>query len=143
MGRILVIYDDPESERTVRRILESAGYDVIAAPCCGPSAMDVFHNTNPGLVVLDVCLPRKSGQDLCRQIRGNSESVPLLVLSAVRDVADVILLLELGADGYMTKPFSPWEFLARVRAVMRTRSLVKIQIAEGLEGKPVRAEESG
>jgi len=143
VGRILVIYDDPESERTVRRILESAGYDVIAAPCCGPSAMDVFHNTNPGLVVLDVCLPRKSGQDLCRQIRGNSESVPLLVLSAVRDVADVILLLELGADGYMTKPFSPWEFLARVRAVMRTRSLVKIQIAEGLEGKPVRAEESG
>jgi DNA-binding response OmpR family regulator len=105
--------------------------------------MDVFHNTNPGLVVLDVCLPRKSGQDLCRQIRGNSESVPLLVLSAVRDVADVVLLLELGADGYMTKPFSPWEFLARVRAFMRTRSLVKIQIGEGPEGKLVRTEESG
>ncbi len=105
--------------------------------------MDVFHNTNPGLVVLDVCLPRKSDQDPCRQIRGNSESVPLLVLSAVRDVADVALLLELGADGYMTKPFSPWEFLARVRAVIRTRSLVKIQIGEGPEGKIVPTHESG
>jgi CheY-like chemotaxis protein len=70
--RILVIYDDPGFERIARRILESAGYDVITAPCYGPVAMDVFHNTNPGLVVLDVCLPRKSDQDLCRQIRGNS-----------------------------------------------------------------------
>jgi hypothetical protein len=56
----------------VHRILESAGYDVITAPCCCPVAMDVFHNTDAGLVVLDVCLPRNSDQDLCRQIRGNS-----------------------------------------------------------------------
>lgn len=121
METILVIYDDPGPEPTVRRILESSGYDVITAPCCGPIAMDVFHSTNPGLVVLDVCLPRKSGQDLCRQIRGNSESVPLLVLSDVRDVADVVLLLNLGADGYITKPLDSREFLARVRSVTRTR----------------------
>ena len=72
MERILVIYDDPGFERTVHRTLESAGYDVITAPCCGPVAMDVFHNTSPGHVVPNVCLPRKSDQDLCCQTRGNS-----------------------------------------------------------------------
>jgi DNA-binding response OmpR family regulator len=61
LERILVIYDDPGSELTVRRILEPAGYDVITAPC-GPNAMDVFHETNPGLVVLDLCGQGKSGQ---------------------------------------------------------------------------------
>jgi two-component system response regulator MtrA len=116
--RILVIYDDPRSEQIVRRILEPAGYGVITVPF-GAIAMGVFHKTKPGLVVLDVSRPGKSGQDLCRRIRVNSESVPLLVLSAAGDVADVVLLLTLGADGYITKPFSPDEFLARVRAAMR------------------------
>jgi DNA-binding response OmpR family regulator len=118
MERILVIYDDPRSEQTVRRILEPAGYGVITVPF-GPIAMGVFQKTKPGLVVLDVCQPGKSSQDLCRRIRVNSESVPLLVLSAVGDVPDVVLLLALGADGYITKPFSPDEFLARVRVAMR------------------------
>jgi DNA-binding response OmpR family regulator len=116
--RILVIYDDPRSAQTVRRILEPAGYGVITVPS-SPIAIGVFHKTKPGLVVLDVCRPGKPGQDLCRRIRGNSQSVPLLVLSAVGDVADVVLLLTLGADGYITKPFSPDEFLARVRTAMR------------------------
>jgi DNA-binding response OmpR family regulator len=102
----------------VRRILEPAGYGVITVPC-GPIAISVFHKTKPGLVVLDVCRPDKSGQDLCRQIRVNSESVPLLVLSAGGDVADLVLLLALGADGYITKPCSRGELLARVRAAMR------------------------
>jgi DNA-binding response OmpR family regulator len=62
---------------------------------------------------------RRPGQDLCRQIRGECNNVPLLVLNAFRDVADVVRLLELGADGYMAEPFSPFEFLARVRAAMR------------------------
>jgi DNA-binding response OmpR family regulator len=118
MERVLVIYDDPGSERTVRRILEPAGYNVITAPC-GIGALDVFRGTNPGLVILDLCRSGKSSQDLCRQIRVNSDKVPLLVLSAISDVEDLVLLLELGADGYITKPFSPGEFLARVRAAMR------------------------
>jgi DNA-binding response OmpR family regulator len=116
--KILVIYDDPRSEQTVRRILEPAGYDVITVPLA-PIALGVFHKTNPGLVVLDVCRPGKSSQDLCRRIRVNSESVPLLVLSDAGSVADVVLLLTLGADGYITKPFSPDEFMARVRAAIR------------------------
>ena len=102
----------------MRRILEPAGYGVITVPF-GPIAIGVFQKTKPGLVVLDVCRPGKSSQDLCRRIRVNSESVPLLVLSAVGDVPDVVLLLALGADGYITKPFSLDEFLARVRAAMR------------------------
>jgi DNA-binding response OmpR family regulator len=116
--RILVIYDDPRSEQTVLRILEPAGYDVVSVPF-GPNAMGVFHKTKPGLVVLDVYRPEKPGQDLCHRIGVNSESVPLLVLSDVGDVADVVLMLALGADGYITKPFSADEFLARVRAAMR------------------------
>jgi two-component system, OmpR family, alkaline phosphatase synthesis response regulator PhoP len=117
---ILVIYDYPRSHRTmrVRRILEPAGYDVITA-ASGPVAMNALRTIKPGLVVLDVCLPGRSGQDLCRQVRGESKNVPLLVLSAISAVADVVLLLGLGADGYITEPFSPLEFLARVRAAMR------------------------
>jgi DNA-binding response OmpR family regulator len=118
MERILVIYDDPRSEPTVRRILEPAGYDVTTVPLT-PIALGAFHKTKPGLVVLDICQPGKSSQDLCRRIRVNSESVPLLVLSDDGGVADVVLLLTLGADGYITKPFSADEFIARVRAAMR------------------------
>jgi DNA-binding response OmpR family regulator len=116
--RILVIYDDPRSEQTVRRILEPAGYDVITVPF-GPIAIGAFHKAKPGLVVLDVCRPEKPVQDFCRRIRGHSESVPLLVLSDAGGVADVVLMLALGADGFITKPFSADEFLARMRAAMR------------------------
>ncbi len=117
---ILVIYDDPRSQSAerVRRILEPAGYDVIAA-ASGHKAMNVLRTGKPALVVLDICMPGRSGQDLCRQIRRESKNVPLLVLSAIRDVAAVVLLLELGADGYITEPFSACEFLARVRVAMR------------------------
>src|SRR5277367_3402313 len=114
--RILVVYDDPESPRTVREILEKAGYDVTVA-ACGPIAMDVFRTAGPRLVVLDG-LPGTLTQDLCRQIRDKSKNVPLLVLSTISDVEHVVLLLQLGADGYITKPFSTLEFLARVRAAM-------------------------
>jgi DNA-binding response OmpR family regulator len=116
--RILVIYDDPRSQQTVREILEPIGYSVTAA-AYGPIAMEVFRTTVPELVVLDVSLPGKWVQDFCREIRARSTVVPLFVLSTICDVAEVILLLELGADDYITKPFSPWEFLTRVRASMR------------------------
>ncbi len=118
MERILVIYDEPESERALRRMLEPAGYNVITTPC-GPTVIKVFHDTNPELVVLDLSPPGKRAQDLCRRIRVQSQDVPLLVLSAVFDPGDLVLMLELGADGYIAKPFSSGEFLARVRAAMR------------------------
>jgi DNA-binding response OmpR family regulator len=116
--KILVIYDDPNSEQTVRRILEPAGYGITSVPL-GPIAMGVFQSTKPGLVVLDIRRPGKSGQDLCHGISHGFVSVPLLVLSTAGDVANTVTMLELGADDYITKPFSADEFLARVRAAMR------------------------
>ena len=115
MERILVVYDDPRSEQIVHRILEPAGYDVITVPF-SPIAMGVFHKTKPGLVVLDIGQRGKLGQDLCRRL--SVSGVPLLVVSAVGDVADVVLMLALGADDYITKPFSPRELLARVQVAV-------------------------
>jgi DNA-binding response OmpR family regulator len=118
--RILVIYDDPRSRETVRQILESAGYDVTIA-AFDQIATDNIHTSKAELVILDVCLPSKSTQDLCRQIRGKSEHVSILVLSPFTDIEEVVLFLKLGADGYITKPFNPSEFIARIGATLRRR----------------------
>ncbi len=118
MEKILVIEDDEAVQRALRRTFESAGFDVSVASD-GGSAMEIFRETTPRIVILDLRLPGKSGQDLCREIKHESSNVPILVLSAASDVLDKVLLLELGADDYVTKPFSPRELLARVRAAVR------------------------
>lgn len=124
MERILVIYDDPGSQWDVSRILEPANYNVTTV-AYGSFAIDALRATKPGLVILDVCMPWKSGRDLCHRIRNESRTVPLFVLSTARNVMDVVLLLDLGADDYITKPFNPLEFLARVRNAMRTSTLAQ------------------
>src|SRR5271154_6070322 len=124
METILVIYDDPGSLQTLCRLLELANYNVIAL-AAGPLALKVFRTAKPGLVVLDAQLQGQSSQNICRQIRNESEHVPLLVLSASNKVADVVLLLGLGADDYITKPFNAQEFLARVRAALRRAALIQ------------------
>jgi two-component system alkaline phosphatase synthesis response regulator PhoP len=116
--RILVIDADPEVQRAVRHSLEPAGYTVVPG-VDGCTAMTIFRATVPRLVVLDIRLPGKSGEDICREIRNESTSVPILVLSAASEEIDKVLLLELGADDYITKPFSPRELLARVQAAIR------------------------
>jgi DNA-binding response OmpR family regulator len=113
-----VIDDDPGSQQIMRRVLEGAGYDVTIA-ASDQIAMDVFRTTRAGLVILDASLPGKSTQDLCCQIRNKSKSVSILVLSAICDIEELVLLLKLGADDYITKPFNRLEFLARIRAAMR------------------------
>lgn len=118
MEKILVIEDDAAVQRALQRTFESAGFDVSIASD-GAVAMDTFRATLPRLVILDLRLPGKSGQDLCREIRQECSQVPILVLSAASDVLDKVVLLELGADDYVTKPFSPRELLARVRATVR------------------------
>jgi DNA-binding response OmpR family regulator len=118
MDKILVIEDDPAVQRALRRTFESAGFEVAIAQD-GAVAMEVFRATLPRVVILDLRLPGKTGQDLCREIKHESSGVPILVLSAASDVLDKVLLLELGADDYVTKPFSPRELLARVRAALR------------------------
>ena len=118
MDKILVIEDDLAVQRALRRTFESAGFEVSVA-ADGAVAMETFRATMPRIVILDLRLPGKSGQDLCREIKLEFSSVPILVLSAASDVLDKVLLLEIGADDYVTKPFSPRELLARVRAAMR------------------------
>ena len=118
MEKILVIEDDPAVQRALRRTFESAGFDVSIASD-GAMAMETFRTSTPRLVILDLRLPGKSGQDICREIKQEASNVPILVLSAASDVLDKVLLLELGADDYVTKPFSPRELLARVRAAVR------------------------
>ena len=122
MDKVLAIEDDPAVQRALRRTFESAGLDITIA-ADGNTAMDVFHSTLPRVVILDLRLPGRSGQDLCREIKRVAASVPVLVLSAASDVVDKVLLLELGADDYVTKPFSPRELLARVRAAIRRLNL--------------------
>jgi two-component system, OmpR family, alkaline phosphatase synthesis response regulator PhoP len=118
MEKILVIEDDPAVQRALQRTFESADFEVAIA-ADGGAAMDIFRSVAPRIVILDLRLPGKSGQDICREIKQECSTVPIIVLSATSDVLDKVLLLELGADDYVTKPFSPRELLARVRAAFR------------------------
>src|SRR5437899_1563426 len=101
------------------RIARDAGFRCVAQWVDDESALDAFRATGPAAIVLDLRLPSMSGRDVCREIKQQSPAVPVIVLSAASDVSDKVLLLELGADDYVTKPFSPRELLARVRAALR------------------------
>ncbi len=116
--RILVVEPDLEMQAALRRLFETAGFEVFVASDSA-TAFEAFTTAEPKAVVLDMELPGNSGQDLCRRIRADSPTVPILVLSAVSDVVCKVLLLELGADDYITKPFSPRELVTRVRVALR------------------------
>lgn len=119
MEKILIISDERSSQTVVHSLLVRAGYDVDMAPG-DEIAIHAFQTAKPGLVILDN-LPLRSLRDRCCQIRSQSADIPLMVLSAVSKVEQVVQLLELGADDYITKPFDPSEFLARIRAALRHR----------------------
>jgi DNA-binding response OmpR family regulator len=121
MERILVVEDDRAVQKALRRLFESEGFAVEVASD-GKSAVDAFRTLAPAAIVLDLRLPAMSGRDVCREIKSHSPTLPIIVLSAASDVSDKVLLLELGADDYVTKPFSPRELLARVRAAVRRTS---------------------
>ena len=118
IGRILVVEDDPAVQKALRRLFETEGYSV-ETQSDGKSAIESFHSSAPAAIVLDLRLPQVSGRDVCKEIKALAPSLPIVVLSAASDVSDKVLLLELGADDYVTKPFSPRELLARVRAALR------------------------
>jgi len=118
MDKILVIEDDRAVQRALRRLFEAENYKVEIAPD-GRSGLEMFHASQPSAVVLDLRLPELSGSEVCREIKKHAPQFPVIVLSAKNDVADKVLLLETGADDYVTKPFSPRELLARVRAAVR------------------------
>ena len=114
---ILIVDDEPKIVKTVRAYLESAGFYVVVAED-GQMALTVFRHEKPALVILDLGLPGMDGLDVARAMRRDS-NVPMIMLTARVDEADKLIGLELGADDYVTKPFSPRELVARVRAVLR------------------------
>lgn len=114
---ILVADDEPKVARLARDYLEKNGFRVILAGD-GPSALALARRERPDLIVLDLLLPGMDGREVCRAIRRESE-VPIIMLTALAEESDQIVGLELGADDYITKPFSPRALVARVRAVLR------------------------
>src|SRR3984957_2061635 len=118
MSLILVIEDDPRIQRALTRQFTAESYEVHIEGD-GLSGVASCKQLRPPAVVLDLMLPGLSGRNVCKEIKAWSQDTPVIVLSAVTEVADKVLLLETGADDYMTKPFSPRELLARVQAAIR------------------------
>jgi DNA-binding response OmpR family regulator len=116
-GRILVVDDEKKIVESCRLYLEHAGFEVVCA-YNGQQALDEARESRPDLIVLDLMLPRVDGLEVCRRLRAESQ-VPILMLTARSTEEDKIIGLNLGADDYLTKPFSPRELVARVRAILR------------------------
>jgi len=121
MTKVLVVEDDPGILRTVADNLRFEQYEVVTATD-GETGYALQQREQPDLIVLDLMLPRMSGLDLCRKLRTEDVQVPVLVLTARSEEADRIRGLDLGADDYVTKPFSVPELMARVRALLRRAS---------------------
>ena len=115
--KVLVVDDEPQIRRALKVGLERHGYRVLEA-ADGEEALDVFAEHTPALVILDLAMPRLDGLGVCRELRGWSQ-VPIIILSVRGRDEDKIQALDLGADDYLTKPFSVEELLARMRAVLR------------------------
>jgi DNA-binding response OmpR family regulator len=116
-SRILVAEDDPKQARLIQIYLEREGHSVVTVGD-GRAALEHARSRAPDLLVLDVMMPKVDGLDVCRILRGESK-VPILVLTARSDEDDLLLALDLGADDYIAKPYSPRELTARVRALLR------------------------
>jgi DNA-binding response OmpR family regulator len=156
MDRILVIEDDGALRKILQRLFSSEGYEVDVASD-GGSGLEVLRQRAPTAVVVDLRQPGSSECDLCNKFANLIPGLPLLVLSASSDVANKVLLLEMGADDYVTIPFSPRELVARLRALIRRASRVspedvyvfedvmvdfsKTEITRGGEKIPVTAKE--
>jgi two-component system response regulator RegX3 len=129
-ARVLVVEDEPALAESISFALETEGFEVLTAST-GREAIERARSSNPSIVLLDVMLPESSGLDVCRQIRSTSD-VPIIMLTARDSEADKVAGLELGADDYVTKPFSMRELVARVRAHVR-RSMRSGTFAESNE----------
>ncbi len=117
MKKILLVDDEPKIAQLARDYLESAGFSVLTAGD-GKAALEAARSANPDLIVLDLGLPEMDGLDVTRAVRKESD-VPIIMLTARGEESDRLVGLELGADDYIVKPFSPKELVARVRAVLR------------------------
>lgn len=117
MKKIMVVEDEKKLVELIRTYLEKEGYEVIAL-YSGSEALTEFKNQKPDLIILDLMLPKVDGLEICREIRKVSD-VPIIMLTAKAEEVDKLIGLEMGADDYVTKPFSPRELTARVKTVLR------------------------
>lgn len=117
MKRILVVDDEVKIVEVVKSYLENSGYEVFEA-FDGKQALERFHKVKPSLVVLDLMLPDITGEEICRILRKNS-TVPIIMLTARIEEENILSGLDMGADDYVTKPFSPRQLVARIAAVLR------------------------
>jgi DNA-binding response OmpR family regulator len=118
--KILVVDDEPKIAEICQDYLKAAGYQVVIA-MTGPDGLSMARRERPDLIVLDLMLPEMDGLDVCRTLRRESD-VPIIMLTARVEETDKLIGLEIGADDYITKPFSPRELVARVRVVLRRGS---------------------
>ena len=137
MKKILVVEDELKIARLVRDYLQQAGFDVVEA-ADGRSALTLARAERPDMIVLDLGLPEMDGLDVTRRLRANS-AVPIIMLTARSEESDRIVGLELGADDYIVKPFSPKELVARIRAVLR-RADATLGGGEVLRAGPVEVD---
>jgi two-component system response regulator RegX3 len=121
MARILVVEDEETLAEAISFLLSKEGFDVAVA-ASGPEAIETFEKSGADLILLDLMLPGLSGTEVCRQIRAKS-SVPIIMLTAKDSEIDKVVGLEIGADDYVTKPYSSRELIARIRAVLRRGEL--------------------
>jgi two-component system response regulator RegX3 len=137
VARVLVVEDEESFSDALSYMLRKEGFEVVVAPT-GPDALTEFDRSGADIVLLDLMLPEMPGTEVCRQLRQKS-SVPIIMVTARDSEIDKVVGLEIGADDYVTKPYSPRELLARIRAVLRRRSAeAREEPTQILAGGPVR-----
>ena len=136
MTRVLVVEDEESFSDALSYMLRKEGFEVAVCPT-GPDAIETFDRTGADLVLLDLMLPGLPGSEVCRTLRERS-NVPVIMLTAKDSEIDKVVGLELGADDYVTKPFSSRELVARMRAVLRRRGEADEPVTSIMESGPVR-----
>lgn len=137
MSQKVLVVDDEQSIVTLLKYnLETAGY-IVDIAYDGEEALKKVKEVKPELIVLDVMLPKKDGIEVCKTIRSDKNLVPILMLTAKDDEFDRVLGLELGADDYMTKPFSPREVVARVKAILRRSQIANEVVKDDVEDEDI------
>jgi two-component system alkaline phosphatase synthesis response regulator PhoP len=142
IAHVLVVEDDPSIMAVIQGLLEEAGYFVSTAND-GQVGLSKALSATCDLVILDLNLPKISGLDVCRQVKVDKPNLPVLMLTARAEDSDIVAGLEIGADDYLTKPFSPRELLARVRARLRPQSRANLStVSETTEVEPKQSVEA-
>ena len=137
MQKILIVEDEQPIRKLLEYNLKLSGYDTISA-ADGEVAIELVQREQPDLIVLDLMLPKLDGIEVCKRLRSEGINIPIIMLTAKGDEFDKVLGLEIGADDYMTKPFSPREVTARIKAVLR-RSEAKDRHSRGRGNLRIRS----